>query len=127
MAKRKVNISKLIRDYKLSTPEATQSEIFKALTAQGHQLSRALVTQALKSLERQANPGGSPKGKRKKRRTKKNTATMSRSTAKTNRIAAAAQTQVDRLVLAADFSRSVGGIENALEALNVLRRVASKL
>jgi hypothetical protein len=110
MAKRKVNKSQLIREYHASNPTANHSDIARAITEMGFNASPALVNQALK---------GSTKAKTKvARKLPVAKASVSNDHGTVN---------VDQIILAADFCRACGGIENAIAALNAVKKIADKM
>jgi hypothetical protein len=116
MAKRKINKSLVIREYAAANPEAGPSAIVKGLAEQGLKVSVALVSQALK------NSSSEPK---KRGRPAKGTAKAKPNAASSK--VAANFSSVDHLLLAAEFSHKIGGIDAALDALNAVKKIAAKM
>jgi arginine repressor len=112
MAKKKVNKSALIREYFKNNPTAGLTEIARAISEQGHPVSPAHVNQALNGLRKKRKKGrGRPIASASKR-----AATSSSS----NRA-------MDQLSLAAEFCKACGGVDIAIDVLNSLKQIASKL
>lgn len=112
MAKKKVNKSALIREYFKTNPTSGLTEIARAISEQGHPVSPAHVNQALNGLRKKRKKGrGRPVGSANKR-----PATSS-----------AGSKAMDQLSLAADFCKACGGVDIAINVLNSLKQIASRL
>jgi hypothetical protein len=121
MAKqKKVNKSQLIRDFLVQNPSASNAQIMEELGKQGQTITAALINQAKKH-------GGM---KTKRRRRSKGRGKADADKAVSVRVSAAGKGQpfpLDRMLLAADFSKACGGIDSAIAALNGLKKIADKL
>lgn len=121
MAKqKKVNKSQLIRDFLVQNPSASNAQIMEELGKQGQTITAALINQAKKH-------GGM---KTKRRRRSKGRGKDQAGKPVSVRVSAAGKGQpfpLDRMLLAADFSKACGGIDSAIAALNGLKKIADKL
>lgn len=125
MAKRKVNKSELIRDVLGENPSATNAEITAELAKQGHTITAALISQAKKHGGMKTKRKRSSKGRSKGRAAG---AASGRSTAGSGPTAGkSAALPLDRMLMAADFSKACGGIDSAIATLNGLKKIADKL
>lgn len=125
MVKRQVNKSELIRDVLSEKPSASNAEITAELAKQGHTVTAALINQAKKH-------GGKRKKRRKttKARAGGRTAVSARSRATSSSLPVSqksAALPLDRMLMAADFSKACGGIDSAIATLNGLKKIADKL
>lgn len=115
MAKRKVNRSQKIRDFKAENPDAGPKEIQEGLKKQKVTVSSSLISQVLYR---------KPKKKRATKKRAAATATKKRP-AKRGRKAkqAATDLSVDSLLAAKAYADKCGSIEQAQEALGTLEKV----
>jgi len=114
MAKRKVNKSQVIREYYSSHPDEGPTAIVKGLAEQGHNVSVALVSQALRNAAKEPKKRGRPpKG--------------SKPVAATQANKSAEFSSVDHLLLAAEYCNKVGSVDAAIEALQALKKIAAKI
>lgn len=114
MAKRKVNKSQLIRDYFAEHPNEGPTQIARGVSAMGYAVGPAHVNQALGKL-------------RKKRRKKGRGRPATTAATATKRTSRAGAKGVDQLNLAAEFCKSCGGVDSAIEILQSLRSIAAGL
>jgi len=131
MAKQKVNKSELIREALRENPSASNAEITAELAKQGYTVTAALISQAKKH--------GGKKTKRRRRpktRGKAEAAPAVGTRSKAGSRSAAGtwpaarksdQLPLDRMLMAADFSKACGGIDSAIATLNSLKKIADKL
>jgi len=103
MAKRKVNKSQKIRDYKAANPNEGPTAIAKALTAQGLKVSPRQVSTTLTNEKKKK--GGV---RRKKRRTK---------------VAARSKVSVEQILQAKKLAEQMGGVVKAKAALDALSKI----
>jgi len=101
--------SQIVREFAAKNPSMKASEIIKELTAQGHKVYPALVSQALRGTS------GGKKKVAKKRGRKPGT--------KSKAVAAKAESNFGNLKAAAEFVRASGSVENALQAIRDYQRI----
>lgn len=101
--------SQIVREFAAKNPSMKASEIIKELTAQGHKVYPALVSQALR---------GTSSGKKKtaKKRGRK-------PGSKNKVVAAKSESNFGSLKAAAEFVRASGSAENALQAIRDYQRI----
>jgi hypothetical protein len=118
--KSSTSTSQIVRDFAANNPTLKASEIIKELTAQGHKVYPALVSQALRGSADGKKPG-------KKRGRKPGTKNKVVAAAKTAKSAKAANTDTSfgNLKAAADFIRSSGSAESALQAIRDYQKIAA--
>lgn len=123
MVKRKVNKSELIREVLREKPSASNAEITAEMSKQGHSVTAALINQAKKH-------GGKKTKRRSKRRAKGQTATPASPRTSASSWPSAGKSAalpLERMIMAADFSKACGGIDSAIATLNGLKKIADKL
>lgn len=118
--KSSTSTSQIVRDFAANNPTLKASEIIKELTAQGHKVYPALVSQALRRAADGKKPG-------KKRGRKPGTKNKVVAAAKTSKAAKAtnSDTSYGNLKAAADFVRSSGSAESALQAIRDYQKIAA--
>jgi hypothetical protein len=121
MAKTKVNKSELIREFFKAHPGASNGECILALGEQGYTVTAALINQAMK------RSGGKKAGKARRGRKAKAKTAASPAAATRAPASKSSNLPLDRMLLAADFTKACGGIDSATEALQSLKRIAAKL
>ena len=110
--KSSTSTSQIVRDFAAKNPTMKASEIIKELTAQGHKVYPALVSQALRG------PADGKKAGKKR----------GRKPGVKNKVVAAAKksdTSYGNLKAAADFVRSSGSAESALQAIRDYQKIAA--
>ncbi len=110
-AKASVNRSESIREYLKMVPKASPSEIKQALAAKGVKVSDSLIS-AVKYRK--------PTGKKKKPGRKKG-----RPAGTSAKQAAGSSISIDSLMAASKLVETLGGVDNAAKAINVLKRLQS--
>ena len=103
--------SQIVRDFAAKNPTLKASEIIKELTAQGHKVYPALVSQALRGSEAGAKKASKKRGR--KPGTKNKTA------------AAKNDATFGNLKAAADFVRASGSAENAIQSIREFQKIAA--
>jgi hypothetical protein len=132
MAKRAINKSNLVREYAAEHPEARQVDIVKALKTKGHDVSQALVRQALLGPSKKGGTkkaADAPKAKRGRKPGSKNKSTIAAAAAAAA-VAPVAVAEIDlvsQVLKAADFSKACGGIDAAVAALGALKKISEKM
>lgn len=106
--KRSGSVSQIVRDFAGENPTLGPSDIVRELTAKGHKVYAALVSQALK---------GTPKKAKARKVTKAKTTAAKR---KPGRPKAQGSSQFDlaSIRVAAEFVKASGSMEQAIEALD---------
>lgn len=106
------NKSQLIRDFATANPDMKPSQIIKELSAQGHKVYPALVSQALR---------GTPIAKKGRRKTrgKARVATGAKSAT------VAASFDVSNLKATSEFIRQSGSAEQAIESIKAYQKIAA--
>lgn len=106
--------SQLIRDFAEKNPTLKPAEIIKELTAQGHKVYPALVSQALRGT-------GKTKTRTRKRRVKK----AGRKKAAVASASSPMELNVAVLKAAADLIRQSGSAENAIQSIRQYQKISS--
>jgi hypothetical protein len=117
--KSSTSTSQIVRDFAANNPTLKASEIIRELTAQGHKVYPALVSQALRG------PADKKPGKKRGRKPgTKNKVVAAARTSKSPK-AASTDTSFGNLKAAADFIRSSGSAESALQAIRDYQKIAA--
>lgn len=104
--------SQIVRDFAAKNPTMRASEIIKELTAQGHKVYPALVSQALRGVQ-----GGTKKSTAKKRGRKPGTK---------NKVAVVNNDSVyGSLKAAAELVKASGSAENAIQSIREFQKIAA--
>ncbi|MEX2188208.1 MAG: hypothetical protein WD875_15485 [Pirellulales bacterium] len=108
-----VNLSESIREYLKMVPKASPTEIKQALAAKGIKVSDSLIS----AVKYRKTTGKKKKGRKKGRPAGAATAT------KKAAAAAGSSISIDSLVAASKLVETLGGVENAVKAINVLKKL----
>lgn len=108
--------SQIVRDFAANNPTLKASEIIRELTAQGHKVYPALVSQALRGTAEGKKPG-------KKRGRKPGTTNKVVATPKA--VKADSNSSFGNLKAAAELVRSSGSAESAMQAIRDYQKIAA--
>ena len=107
--KNSLSTSQVVRDFAAKNPSMKPSEIVKELTAQGHKVYPALVSQALRG-----TTGGRNKAAKKRGR---------KPGTKNKVVAAKFDTNLGALKAAAEFVRASGSAEKAIQSIRDYQKI----
>jgi hypothetical protein len=103
--------SQIVRDFAAKNPTMKASEMIKELTAQGHKVYPALVSQALRGTAKGAKKAGKKRGRK--------------PGSKNKVVAASKDSGFGNLKAAAEFVRASGSAENAIKSIREFQKIAA--
>lgn len=103
--------SQIVRDFAAKNPTLKASEIIRELTAQGHKVYPALVSQALRGTAAGTKKPGKKRGRK--------------PASKNNVVASKSDTTYGNLKAAADFVRSSGSAETAIQSIRDFQKIVA--